>query len=226
MYNTGYHWLSGSELTADGDVNTSTYGDISNWVSQKRLSADKDDNKIAILDTEGAKALAVIATASAITGDSGTTNVDFNIYGAIGLGETTQKSWDNNPVHLTFISAHTIATPSSGDGVVLDANEYGVGGTSQLSLVHPSGNAHYQYVGGGTQTTGSAFKVFGAIAMSAKASTLEDLPAVDLPGANGTPDDAGFGLIYDISAFQKVIFSLNFGSATAVSADALVARLY
>tara|TARA_R100001082_G_scaffold110915_2_gene92389 strand:+ start:7330 stop:8007 length:678 start_codon:yes stop_codon:yes gene_type:complete len=225
MFNTGFSWLDGTnDLVSNGDE---AYGDSAEFINQERLDEDLAAAKIAVVETDGAKGLVVAPLiGSYAASGSGTTNATMDVYGVFGMGETSQTSFGSNPILVTHLSKVTLGTVTSGGAAaVLDNNMYISGGTGQLDLIHPTtGSTYSQFVGCGAATDEKC-SLWSALASGGTPTNSVDAANLTIAGAGGTPDDAGICAIADISAFQKVIFSVYMGSLTC-KANALVARLY
>jgi hypothetical protein len=223
MYNTGFHWLASTDLSS---VSATVYGSGASWLTSARLEADLAANQVAVLDVEGAKNIAICPFASSVTADSGgsgTTSALIRIYGAIGFGETTQSTWDSNPILVSALVDVTIGSTSSGAVTAITNQLYDTGGATQLALTNPAtGSTYTEYVASGTGVAqkGQLWTQAVTYAVSSNTAVVTDY---DIPAASGV---AGITTIGDIQMFQKLLFTMNMGSLDACSANALVARLY
>lgn len=220
MYNTGFHWLGGEDLVDCGSADY--YGGTSAWVSSARIADDIAANKLLTLNVEGAKALAMSAFASATATGSGSTTADIVMYGAIGFGEPTQGTWDSNPVFVSRLGTHAVGTVD--DSLTALTNQYFDSSTGeQLALTH-NDRTYTGYVGGGTQTN-DQLSQFTIAVTHALATNTTDISSFDIAGA-ATGGIAGFGIVSNISIFQKLFFTFEEGSLGTTSVNALISRLY
>lgn len=223
MYNTGFHWLSEVDLV---DAGGNIYGSSANWITQARIADDLANNKVAVLDVEGAKTIALTPFASSKSAGSAADSALLQIYGAIGFGEVTQSSWDNNPVLITNLSNTVIGTTASGSDMTAVANQLydmPIGVATQLALTNPAtGNTYTEYVGGSTNVDVTSITWTTAVTYALAANTSAT-STLHIAAASGV---AGMSLLSDISIFQKLFFTVDAGALSAVSANALVARLY
>lgn len=219
MYNTGFHWLGGEDLV---DCESADYyGGTSAWVSSARIASDIAANKLLTLNVEGAKSIAMSAFASSTATGAGSTTANIVIYGAMGFGEPTQDTWDDNPVFVARLGTHAVGTVGSGAMTAIANQYFDSGSAEQLALTH-NGRTYTGYVGGSTQA-GDTSELFTMAVTHASAVNTSDVADFDIEGASG---DAGFGIFGNFSVFQKLFFTFHQGTAGTTSANALVARLY
>ena len=219
MYNTGFHWLGGEDLVACGSADY--YGGTSAWVSSARIAEDIAANKLLTLNVEGAKSIAMSSFASSTATGSGGGTAFMVVYGAMGFGEPTQDTWDDNPVFVSRLGTHAVGSVGSGAMTAIADQYFDSGSAEQLALTH-NGRTYTGYVGGSEQA-GDTSELFTMAVTHATTGNTSDVQDYHIVGASG---DAGFGIFGNFSVFQKLFFTFHQGSAGTTSANALVARLY
>lgn len=209
-FNTGLFWLhTGAGLTPSVSYSGATPQAIGVVKTNAALDADISDNKIAVVETGGAKAIFIKPLVASAGNGTATTATTLDVYGVMGFGEPMQTDYTQYDKFLWAL----------GTIVLADASDGGVAANSGDIFTSPGGTQFKSFAGCGTggDLINSVFSSLSA--MNTSPPDVEDLDHEDTDGASGV----GFAIVPGIDVFSQVIISFTLGGLnTSDKANALI----
>lgn len=231
MHCTGWTWLSDVDLDAT-TASTSFVNPPTNScraTSQARIKELTESGEVAIVETEGVSALAVVPLLNGYsTTGSGGSGALCRVYGGIGFGEPRLTEYDKNPIIWCCIGVLYAATIGSGAATICTTNVQGSAaeGENNLLMTNPITGTEYSCF---INSENNAVQDAGEVSSTIYSLTQNQQAHPGSPVGEGfmyASSAAGIpmGFIPSVHLWQKVAFCFNEGSATFLKANALICK--
>jgi hypothetical protein len=203
-FNTGLFWMN----TGAGLVSSSAYTTTGTVKTKAALQADMDDSKIAVIKTNGARAVFVkplMLSGGAGTGSGAEANLA--VYGVMGFGEPTQKNYSDSEKFVWALGTVDICDSSTNNPPAT---------ASTVSIFTTPGGTEFTSFTGAGDAADQNNETFAKL--SAMNTSPPDCADIELNNV-----DVGFSIFPGIEIFSEIIVSFTIGAVhTDSKANALI----
>ena len=193
-FNTGLFWLHN-----DGLATSTAYTTTGTVKTKAALDADIAADKIAVIETGGARAILIKPLLKTTGNGDGTDKGVFAVFGVMGFGEPSQSDYDEKSKFLWALGTIDVSDSASGSAIDTAGDIF----TSPTNVEFKS----YAGAGTGADQKNSVFSGVSGMQTPANAVDVADVFVEDR-GADGI----GMAIIPGIEMFSQIIISFNEGN--------------